>query len=526
MGNKYAVAMYLRLSNEDRDSRGESCSISAQRQLLESHIGELMRGQEYTVLEFSDDGYSGTDFSRPGVQALLAAAKAGEVSMVAVKDFSRFGRDYLEVGRYLEYIFPMLGVRFVSVNDGYDSGRPGAADGTGAVLKNLVYGLYSADLSKKTRSAKDTRAGEGQFVGAFAPYGYRKDPQDRHRLAVDETAALVVGDIFRMAADGVKHAAIARKLNGDKIPTRAMYSRMNGGTYPDRQPQVAAKRWDSSMVRNIITNEFYLGKMVWNRQRCGIDTGKRPVDMPPEEWIVVEDHHEALVTEELFREANRNIAGVDMAGRKAGKKNVLLVCGYCGRGLRCRGREASPYYCSGRNHEEENECRDIFIPRKKLEDAVLCQVRGMAAVLAQSRADGRAAEPGGRKAALEKTVSDCEKELRHLKEMKVRLYEQYKAGGITREEYLGQAGNVKERMAGLEQDRGRVQEELCRLLTAPKEELPDGELAEFAVLEAFDKDRLKKLIRKVAVYGEDRIEIVWKVKNPFEKELPGGGMYL
>ena len=102
MGNKYVIAMYLRLSNEDRDSRGESCSISAQRQLLENHIGELMRGQEYTILEFSDDGYSGTDFSRPGVQALLAAAKAGEVSLVAVKDFSRFGRDYLEVGRYLE----------------------------------------------------------------------------------------------------------------------------------------------------------------------------------------------------------------------------------------------------------------------------------------------------------------------------------------------------------------------------------------------------------------------------------------
>ena len=102
MGNKYAVAMYLRLSNEDRDSRGESGSISAQRQLLESHIRELMRGQEYTILEFSDDGYSGTDFNRPGVQALLAAARAGEINMAAVKDFSRFGRDYLEVGRYLE----------------------------------------------------------------------------------------------------------------------------------------------------------------------------------------------------------------------------------------------------------------------------------------------------------------------------------------------------------------------------------------------------------------------------------------
>jgi len=519
MGNKTVTAMYLRLSHEDRDGSGESNSISAQRSLLEGHIRGLMRGQEYTVLEFCDDGYSGTNFNRPGVQALISAARAGEINLVAVKDFSRFGRDYLEVGRYLEYIFPVLGVRFVSVNDGYDSGgRPWAADGTGAALKNLVYGMYSADLSKKVRSAKDTRARQGQFVGAFAPYGYRKDPQDRHRLVVDEAAAQVVGDIFRMAADGVKHAAIARKLNGDGIPTRSVYSRMNGGTFPDRQPQVAAKRWDSSMVMRIITNEFYLGRMVWNRQRCGIDTGKHPVDMPPEEWIVVENHHEPLVPEGLFQKANRNMAGTGTGRRKPGKKNVLLVCGYCGRGLRCRGGESSHYYCNGRNQEEENECRNIFIPRKKLEDAVLCQVRGMVAVLAESRAVDRKADAGGRKAALEKTVSDCEKELRHLRETKMRLYEQYREGGIVREEYLGEAGKVKDRMGELEQNRGKAQEELSRLLAAPVVELPDGELAGLAALEDFDKDRLKKLVEKVAVYGEDKIEIVWKVTDPFGKE--------
>ena len=151
--DKTVIAMYLRLSNEDRDKEEleESNSISAQRQLLKGHICEFMQGQAYSITEFCDDGYSGTDFNRPGIQALLEAARNGEISMVIVKDFSRFCRDYLEVGRYLEYIVPILQIRFISVNDGYDSSdKFGATGGMSVALKNLVYGMYSVDLSKKS----------------------------------------------------------------------------------------------------------------------------------------------------------------------------------------------------------------------------------------------------------------------------------------------------------------------------------------------------------------------------------------
>ena len=164
--DKTAVALYLRLSNEDSDKGKleESNSISAQRVLLTKHVEELMQGQAYSITEFCDDGYSGTDFNRPGVQALIEAAKNGDVGMIVVKDFSRFGRDYLEVGRFLEYIFPILQVRFVSVNDNYDSSdKFGTTGGMSVALKNLVYGMYSADLSKKIRSARDTRVRNGEF---------------------------------------------------------------------------------------------------------------------------------------------------------------------------------------------------------------------------------------------------------------------------------------------------------------------------------------------------------------------------
>lgn len=270
--DRIMAAMYLRLSNEDRDKEKgeESNSISAQRALLTRHIEELLRGQEYSITEFCDDGYSGVDFRRPGVQALIEAAKSGDIHMIVVKDFSRFGRDYLEVGRFLEYIFPILQVRFVSVNDGYDSAdKFGATGGMSVALKNLVYGMYSADLSKKVRSARDTRVRNGEFVGQFAPYGYRKNPEDKHELLVDEDAAWVVRKVFHMAAEGVSHSEIARRLNEEGIPTRYMYHKMKGDNFPDKQPHVKIKKWDNSAVRDIVTDETYLGRCSGTGQSAG-----------------------------------------------------------------------------------------------------------------------------------------------------------------------------------------------------------------------------------------------------------------
>lgn len=202
--------------------------------------------------KFCDGGYSGVDFRRPGVQALIEAAKSGNINMVIVKDFSRFGRDYLEVGRFLEYIFPILQIRFVSVNDSYDSDdKFGATGGMSVALKNLVYGMYSADLSKKVRTARDTRVRNGEFVGQFAPYGYRKDPEDKHKLLVDEASAWVVQKIFGMATDGISYVEIARRLNEERIPSRVVYHKLIGDTYGDRQPHVKVKRWCASSVRDI-----------------------------------------------------------------------------------------------------------------------------------------------------------------------------------------------------------------------------------------------------------------------------------
>lgn len=521
--DKIMVALYLRLSNEDSDKEkfAESNSISAQRVLLTKHTEELMQGQPYSITEFCDDGYSGTDFNRPGVQALIEAAKSGNINMIVVKDFSRFGRDYLEVGRFLEYIFPILQIRFVSVNDNYDSSdKFGTTGGMSVALKNLVYGMYSADLLKKVRTARDTRVRNGEFIGQFAPYGYIKNPENKHELLIDENVAWVVRKIFHMAADGVSHTEIARQLNGAEIPTRYMYHKLQGDNFPDKQPHVKIKIWDSSSVSDIITDETYLGTMFWNRAKCGMDTNKKRVEQPREKWIIVENQHEALVSRELFQKANDNIVGRDMSGRATGKKNLFFICGYCGKGLKLRNRKNDKYYCGSRTQQVKNDCQRINVMREELEDAVLCQVRGMAETLIEARSIRKKAQKNDRKTVLETKVADSAKEMARWKDTKVRLYEQYKTGTIAREDYIARIEKGKLRMEELEQIKSEALEELDSMQTVSgKEEIPDGELAELSVLESFDKDRLKVLVDKVIVYGEDAIEIVWKVGNPFNAEI-------
>lgn len=519
--DKTVIAMYLRLSNEDRNKEEfeESNSISAQRQLLNDHICELMQGQAYSITEFCDDGYSGTDFNRPGIQALLEAARNGEVSMVIVKDFSRFGRDYLEVGRYLEYIFPILQIRFISVNDGYDSSdKFGATGGMSVALKNLVYGMYSADLSKKIRSARDTRVRNGEFVGAFAPYGYVKDPKDKHKLLVDENVAWVVRRIFQMAADGVSFAEITRQLNDAGIPSMALYRIQKNDGYGNRHPHVKVMLWNASSIRDMLTDEVYLGRLLWNRTKCGMDTDKKIVPQERENWIIVDNHHEPLVSQELFDKASNRVSHDGVKGKRMKRRNSFFICGHCGKVMQLRVKSRNRYYCNSRTQQRENACQKTSIWQDDLENAVLCQIRNMADIMMERRTASKDSGREERKAALEKLIADSEREMRQWKNTKLSLYEQYKAGSLSREGYIGKIERGKKRLEELDKIKENAMEELESLqIISDDTRICDADLQEISALDNFDLDRLKLLIEKVIVYGEDEIEVVWKVDDPFAR---------
>lgn len=270
MAEKRKLAFYIRLSDADEEvkagTKDESNSITGQRKLLYSYIKGKEEFAGFEILEYFDDGYSGTMFNnRAEFQRLIQDAESGKFECIIVKDFSRFGRDYLEVGNYMEFVFPAMGIRFISVNDNYDSDRNfGVTGGMDVAYKNLIYQLYSMDLSRKVKSARRTRNLSGEYTAAFACYGYKKDPDDKHKLIIDEEAAKVVVEIFSLIIAGYNASEAARILNERKIPTRLQTQWKNGTKYVPVHNK-GDYMWDNSEVVWIIQNEQYKGIMIQNK---------------------------------------------------------------------------------------------------------------------------------------------------------------------------------------------------------------------------------------------------------------------
>ena len=302
------TAVYIRLSAEDDNVDGrakkESDSVTSQRILLKSFVIDQLGVDEADILEYVDDGVSGTHFKRQGFQQLQDDMKSGEIGCVVVKDFSRFGRDYLEVGFYIEYIFPLLQIRFISINDSYDSAASsGMTGGMNVALQNLVYNMYSLDLSKKISSALQTRTRNGTRLPVNARYGYKKGKDGR--LEVDPEAAKVVKMIFRMAAEGTSFADITRELNRQAIATCDEQKLSRGDQVQfQRFDTIKKKHWSPTTVSAIVRDEIYIGTRIWGKTRCSMHTGHKAVLNDETEWVRLENHHTAIIDRELFEKAN------------------------------------------------------------------------------------------------------------------------------------------------------------------------------------------------------------------------------
>ena len=309
-----SVALYLRLSQEDEAARDqlkdESNSIHSQRLLLRQYVKEHQELASLPLREFVDDGYTGTNFDRPQFQQMMAQVKAGEVGCILVKDLSRFGRNYLEVGDYLEHIFPFLGVRFVAVNDHFDSQEyVGKTTGMEVAFRNLVYQRYSQDLSEKVKSAMHLKMSKGKYVTS-CPYGYRKDPADKHHMVIDPETAPIVREIFLAAIAGKKTTEIAAVLNERQIPTPQMHKKTK------EEKRHSASMWSHQAVLRILQNYKYTGAMVNFKVENAAIRAKVQRKNRPEDWVVVEGQHEAIVSKEEFRLAGESIRKVKNAGVK------------------------------------------------------------------------------------------------------------------------------------------------------------------------------------------------------------------
>lgn len=292
----FRTALYVRLSIMDTRDRKDSESLQTQIDYLCGYIAKHPDLELYDC--YRDNGETGTNFERPGFQRMMEDVKAGRVDCIIVKDLSRFGRDFLETGNFLEKVLPFMGVRFISVNDNYDSIRADSGEAMTIALKNLMNDIYAKDISQKVYSALDTKKRSGEFIGNFAAYGYVKSPEDRHKLAVDPDAAKVVRRIFRMKKDGMSNAAIARTLTAEQIPNPNYHRYLQGIIFAKRFSENAP--WQTQTVKHILENPVYLGHMAQGKKITKLHAGQKQKTMPSSEWIIVPNTHEAIIEQELF----------------------------------------------------------------------------------------------------------------------------------------------------------------------------------------------------------------------------------
>ncbi|MCH5339621.1 MAG: recombinase family protein, partial [Acetatifactor sp.] len=370
---RYVIATYIRLSMEDLDmcsleDKEESFSISNQRNYIRSFLDgkEEFKGAE--IREFVDDGYSGTNFDRPAVKEMLNLCRNGEIDCIVVKDLSRFGRNYLEVGDYLEQIFPFLGIRFIGINDNFDSLKfAGQTGGMDITFKNFIYEMYSRDLSEKVKSGVTMCMKRGEYYAGCIIFGYEKT-SDGKGMKVDEGAAAIVRRIFKEMAAGKDATAIALEFNQDEVPTRLKYKQAKGEQLNRSYP---ADVWDRNKIYSIVHNRVYTGDLVYRRQVRVKVGDKKKVRQPEEKWTVIPNHHEAIVSRELFKKANDNIRQGRIAeyDRSAVKRGIIF-CGYCGNRMELHKTKKTYYLCKRKDMVEDVGCKELRIKQDTIFQAV------------------------------------------------------------------------------------------------------------------------------------------------------------
>lgn len=377
----YNVGIYCRLSNDD-ERDGESVSIENQKLLLQSYVRQ-MGWNEIDV--YIDDGYTGTNFNRPGVQRLIEDAKAKRINLILVKDLSRFGRNYIEIGQYTDYLFPSIGCRFVALNNGVDTESKNGSTDVMCFL-NLFNEFYSRDTSKKVKAVKRACAENGKFMGTYPAYGYKRDPEDKHHLVIDEDTAPIVRRIFSMRAAGTGFMAIAIQLNEEGIPSPGMlYYKRKGKEDPRR----VNHKWADATVKNIVRNEVYIGNMVQGKTGTVSYKNKKLINKPEDEWIRVEGTHEPIISRDVWdtvqsidqKRVRKNAASDGIRSIFSG----LVYCADCGFKMRNHtekftykdgtpGRYSS-FICGNYARSGKSACTIHTIYENVLEQIVLEDIR-------------------------------------------------------------------------------------------------------------------------------------------------------
>ena len=361
--------MYLRLSREDAGFSTESESIGNQRKFLMEYV-ERQKMEVYRT--YIDDGFTGTNFDRPGFQQMISDIEAGKVDTVIVKDLSRLGRDHIDTGYYYERYFPLHGVRFIAVNDQIDTGREDGGNDT-ALFRAVFNDMYAKDISKKVYASFQAKRHNGEFIGSTAPYGYRRSEESKNRLEIDSETAPNVALIYQLFLEGENFSSIARVLTARGIPTPSQ-NKLHG---------YAASQWNEATVRRILTSPTYAGDLTQNRSRKVNYKVKKMRTLPPSQWTVVADTHQGIVSRQDFDRVQQRLR--ETRKRKENQGLFSVFCAECGRKMSLVKRNGREYYlCSSyRKYGKASGCTSHCCRKEELEEALLGALAGAGAVQEQ-----------------------------------------------------------------------------------------------------------------------------------------------
>lgn len=495
--NKLRIAAYMRLSKTDGRVREESNSISMQRILIRKYIAIHFGTCE--VSEYQDDGFSGTNFNRPGVKRLLEDAANEKVDCIVVKDFSRFGRDYMEVGAYLEQIFPFLGIRFISINDHYDSalGR-GKVPDFDVNFKNLLYDFYSKDISQKVKASLQARKEGGRYVSANAPFGYEKAPDDRHMLVICEEEAAVVREIFSLALQGMTSSQTAKRLNREHVPTPIEFKIKKGKT--SRKPKGERFFWSGSTVCSILRNPVYAGDVEYGKTEKE-QVGGRSVRKERKDWHIIRNHHAPVITREDFEKVqeNRGTSRKREAGADRHPLTGRVVCGCCRCSLRLRDGKNPYFTCQNRYVNGQEDCV------RKVRAAVVEQA---AAAALEKNLEMYGLKEEGMHRAMGELQKNKQKLLQQMRRAE-REYDRLKQEHFARYHSYSQGQQAEFHPLYAEMEKQcEVLRDLQEASARSEEQLPNAESGKpVSGYAALTPELVERCIDKIVVYSEDKIEV-------------------
>ena len=523
--NSYNACIYARLSRDDGDKL-ESDSIINQKALIRDFLSK--HPEIHAVSEKTDDGYSGVNFDRPAFQEMMEDIRSGKINCVVVKDLSRFGRNYIEAGNYIERVFPFLGVRFIAINDNYDSLDRNQSDSLIIPFKNLINDAYCKDISVKIRSQLEIKRKKGQFIGAFAAYGYLKDEEDHNKLVVDTYASEIVRAIFKWKIQGMSQGRIANKLNMQGVLCPMEY-KLSLGMKVQTNFRVHKKAlWSSKAVTRILTNEIYTGVLV--QGKVGTPNYKIKKIMPRDEadWIRVEGVIPVIIDRDMF-DSVQMILAKDI--RIAPEEDVVyplsgfVKCADCGQNMvrksyNAGGKSYSYFICSTR--KAGKGCSTHSISEEKLMDVVLQMVSKQIDSVCEMEKMLDIVDSLPEKQAnvfnYDAQVVRLKEEIERNKSFKLKLYENLQEGLIGQDEYFLFKKSYAVKIAEAEAAIRAIEDEREQAVSRNRDSLSWMEtFKKYRNITSVNRSMVVDLIRQVNVFEGGRAEVVFRHADEAEK---------